>query len=312
LSFLQARKTLLFLVLAFAGYAQQSTIYSGYLYTVSGKPSITYQLELQDLRTSAPVERTVSSADGKFEFPRVTGSGYTVVVKNDAGEVVGVQDVSRSMGNPQLQIQIVETSRTRPVPGMVSVSALRHHAPRKAIQEMNSAIKAHDRKDPDAEERHLLNAIHTDPEFSEAHTNLGSLYTRSNRIELGYREFDTALKLGPRDELHYCNLAVAALALNRDEEAESEVRLALQVNSRYPQANFLLGRILAVKPGRDEEAVRHLRLAASDISRANVILAQLYARTGRNQDAIAALEQYEQVNPNADRGKIRELILSLR
>ena len=112
--------------------------------------------------------------------------------------------------------------------------------------------------------------------------------------------------------MQYCNIAVIALAMNRKEEAEKEVRQSLQIESRYPQSNFLLAKILAGEPGRYEEAVKHLKLAAPEIANANVLLAQLYAQAGRKKDAIAALETYESLNPSANCEKVRQMISSLR
>jgi tetratricopeptide (TPR) repeat protein len=112
--------------------------------------------------------------------------------------------------------------------------------------------------------------------------------------------------------MQYCNIGVVALALNRPEEAEHEVRQALTIESRNPQSNFLLGRILAARPDRYDEAVRHLKLATADIANANVVLAELYAKRGHKREAIAALQNYEQVNPSANREKVEKMILSLR
>jgi tetratricopeptide (TPR) repeat protein len=100
--------------------------------------------------------------------------------------------------------------------------------------------------------------------------------------------------------------------MNRPEDAEREVRQALLIDSRYSQANFLLGKILSERPERCDEAVKHLELAMADIANANVVLAQIYAKTGRKQDAIAALKNYEQVNPSANHEKVQQMILSLR
>jgi predicted Zn-dependent protease len=100
--------------------------------------------------------------------------------------------------------------------------------------------------------------------------------------------------------------------MNHAEEAETEVRRALTIEPRNPQSNFLLGRILYNNPDSYDEAVKHLKLATTDIANANVILAQLYAKHGHKREAVAALQNYEQVNPAANHEKVQKMILSLR
>jgi predicted Zn-dependent protease len=70
--------------------------------------------------------------------------------------------------------------------------------------------------------------------------------------------------------------------------------------------------MMSNQPERYDEAVKHLKLAAPEIANANVLLATLYAKTGRKQEAIAALENYKLLNPTADRENVQKMISSLR
>jgi Tfp pilus assembly protein PilF len=303
-------------LLALAGVAftnaQEVTTLSGDLFTSTGAPSHTYSVELTSLKVNMPVERTESDSAGRFAFSNVAAGSYSIVVKTDSGEVIGIQNVPSIMRSVPVRIQIAEAALAKPVSGTVSVGALQHHAPKKAVQQMSAAIQATEKGDAASAEKYLLVAIAIDPDFSDAHTNLGALYSRQKKLEPAYAEFETALKLGPQGAMQYCNLAVIALAMNRPEEAEKEVRQALLVDSRNPQSNFLLGKMMSNQPERYDEAVKHLKLAAPEIANANVLLATLYAKTGRKQEAIAALENYKLLNPTADRENVQKMISSLR
>lgn len=281
MSFFAAREFLfLFAALATAS-AQERASFYGDLYTPNGKASAPYSVELMSSTANLPVERTVSNGDGKFELHSVMAGNYTIVVKTEGGDVIGIQAVSTAMGSMPLRIEIAERAKSKPISGTVAAETLQHHPPKKAVHEMNAAMKASQAGDSAGAQEHLLAAIKIDPEFSEAHTNLGAEYTRARKLELAYAEFDAALKTGPKGAMQYCNLAVVELAMRRTAEAEREVRQSLLVDSRYPQSNLLLGKILALQPDHYDEAIRHLKLAAEAIPSANVLLSQLYARTAQ-------------------------------
>jgi tetratricopeptide (TPR) repeat protein len=275
LSLFSACAPLFLVVFSVVANAQPLVTISGDLFANSGRISGAYQVELTNLVTNAPIERTVSDGAGKFEFRNVAAGRYTVLVKTGTGDVIGLHDVTGAMGSAQVHVQIVEpVAKNSPVSGTVSAVSLMHHPPKKAIREMNAAIRA---GHTEVAQEHLRAALLIDPDFSEAHTNLGSEYTRAGKLDLAYAEFDAALKTGSQGAMEYCNIAVVALAMNRIDEAEREVRRALSVESRYPQANYLLGRILAGEPGHYQEAVKYLKLAAPDIPNANLLLQKMTA-----------------------------------
>jgi Tfp pilus assembly protein PilF len=293
--------------------AQHLVSYSGQLVTGSGEPSSNYTVELILESNHTCVERTTSNADGKFEFRNIPSGQYAIEVLDSADRLIGMQDLSNGpVTSTRISILISEPKREKPVNGTVSAVTLQHRPPKKAIQAMNRAIRAANAGDDPTAQTHLRAAIAIDPDFSEAHTNLGATYARAAKYDLANTEFRTALKVGPNSVTGHCNIAVAAMSLNRLDEAEREAREALALDSRHPPANFVLGEILSRRPGKESEAIRYLKLAAPDFVNANLVLAQIYARSGHNQEAIATLEKYEQTNPRADRSQVRKMISSLR
>jgi Tfp pilus assembly protein PilF len=256
--------------------AQSLAAFGGDLYTNSGRVSGPYTVELTSFASNAAIERTISNPDGKFEFHSVAAGNYTIMVKTEGGDVIAIQDVSSAMGNTYVHIHVAEPVTYKPVNGSVSAITLQHHAPNKAIHEMNAAMKKSRAGDSAAAQEHLRAALQIDPEFSEAHTNLGAEYTRAGKLDLAYAEFESALKTGPKGAMEYCNIAVVALAMRRVAEAEQEARQALSIDSRNPQANYLLGKILASQ-GHYDEAAKRLKLAAPDIPNANILLEKMRA-----------------------------------
>jgi len=275
-SFFSVGRLLFIALIASPASVQSLAAFGGDLYTNSGKVSGPYAVELTNMASHVAIERTISNPDGKFEFHSVTKGNYTIVVKTEGGAVIGMQDVSSAMGSTCVHIHVAEPVKYKPVNGSVSAIALQHHAPKKAIREMNAAMKESQAGDSASAQEHLRAALQIDPEFGEAHTNLGAEYARAGKLDLAYTEFESALRTGPKGAMEYCNIAVAALALRHVAEAEQEARQALSIDSRSPQANYLLGKILASQ-GHYDEAAKRLKLAAPDIPNANVLLEKMRA-----------------------------------
>jgi predicted Zn-dependent protease len=264
-------------VLFVAG-AQQTGKISGQLLTGSGARTGIYTVELAGAATHQTLDRIISNPDGRFEFFSVAPGSYTLVVKTDDGHPIAIQDVPSLVGSGPIEIQIPEVPRVKPVDGTIAANTLGHHPPKKALREMGAAIRAGD--SPGALE-HLQLAIRIDPDFSEAHTNLGAQYARAGQYEAAYVEFETVLKLGPKGAAQYYNLAVVELAMNRVETAEHDLRRALLIDSRHSLSNYLLGKLLAGQPEHYEEAVRRLKFAAPDVPKANLELARLLSKSNK-------------------------------
>jgi hypothetical protein len=203
LSLLSAGMRVLIGLAAATAAAQPTISISGDLYTTSGKPSAIYTVELTSLTVNLPIERAFSNSDGKFEFHNVKAGTYTILVKTDSGDVVGFHQMKDAMGNMPVHIQVTERPKSKAVTGTVSAITLQHRPPRKAVQEMNAAIKASAAGKIDLAQGHLLAALHIDPDFSEAHTNLGAIYTRANKLDPAYTEFQEAFRTGSRGAMQY-------------------------------------------------------------------------------------------------------------
>jgi Flp pilus assembly protein TadD len=292
--------------------AQRPTSISGELFSDNQPLSGTYFVELCKPTEHSSDLRTNVSPSGRFEFSNVPSGNYLLKVVNENGDIVSFENVSTAMGAYSVRIHVTEALRSSPGSGTVSLSSLRHKPPKKAIQEMAAAEKRSRAGDSAGAMEHLKAAVRLDPDYGEAHTNLGVAYARAGKFDTAYDEFTLALKIGPQGAIQNCNLAVAALALNRDREAEAAVRRALAVDSRNPQSNFMMGKVLSRQPEHFPEAVKYLGLALPEVPSANLLLAQVYARSGKKREAIAALETYQGNAGPENRKKVQQMIQSLR
>jgi Flp pilus assembly protein TadD len=93
----------------------------------------------------------------------------------------------------------------------------------------------------------LRKALEIDPDYMEAHNNLGVRYMALHRFEDAAAEFRGATELDPAAEKAFANLAGALLLLGRDTEAEAAARRAVALDGTSVQGRYVLGRVLAAE-----------------------------------------------------------------
>jgi Flp pilus assembly protein TadD len=140
-----------------------------------------------------------------------------------------------------------------------------------------------------------------DPEFSEAHGNLGVEYTAAGRLDEAVSEFHHALALDPATSFHHSNLAFALIRLGRDKEAEGEAQAALGVDPTSGVAHLLLGAVLAQRPEKRGLAESHLSAAAQTFPAAHLVLSRLYREEGASEIAAAELKRFRQASALVNR-----------
>ena len=194
-----------------------------------------------------------------------------------------------------------ETASTQPVPASqflgesISVARLRHKPPRRARSAFMRGLKFDDRGSFAEAAGEFAKAAASDPEFSEAHGNLGVEYTATGRLDEAISEFHRALTLDPATSFHHSNLAFALIRLGRDKEAEGEAEAALAIDPTSGVAHLLLGAVLAQRPEKRRLAESHLSVAAQTFPAAHLVLSRLYSVEGASEIAAAELKRFRQV-----------------
>ncbi len=123
-----------------------------------------------------------------------------------------------------------------------------------AIKEFQRSEKAVHSGDFQSAAEHLRKAIQIDPNFVQAHNNLGASYIELNECESAVTEFRKAIDLDSKLQESYRNLGLALFLLRRYPEAEIAARQALQLgpqrgSARYTLVGFSLPRAAArLKP----------------------------------------------------------------
>lgn len=176
--------------------------------------------------------------------------------------------------------------------GTISIARLRHHPPRKARQAFLRGIKFSEAGAYPEAAAEFAKAAELDPDFSEAHGNLGVEYTWLKRYDDSVPEFRRAIALDPATSFHHSNLAYTLMRLNRPNEAEAEAQTAVGLDETNASAQFMLGLLLARRPETLALCQSHLVYAARTIPEAHFVLAGVYSATGAPQRAGAELENY--------------------
>jgi len=149
----------------------------------------------------------------------------------------------------------------------------------------NEFLKAQDWKNA---ERMFRKALAMNPRNINARVNLGSVLTRTERVEEGIKHLRAALEVDPRSAAaHHC-LAVALAMRGRVDEAVVRCRKALEVKPDMADARNTLGAML-LRQGETAQAMAEFRHAVeADPRNANALANLAHVEVGTGQLDLAA------------------------
>jgi predicted CXXCH cytochrome family protein len=140
--------------------------------------------------------------------------------------------------------------------------------------------------DPRAESA-FRNAIQLQPEYVEARANLASMLTGAQSAF----EYERALQIQPADVPARLGYAEALRGLHRLDDAERQLRTAVELDPQSPDAHYQLGSLLE-EQSRQEEAFAEYTAAVRvrpDFAQAHLALANLLIRRGEIEAAASHL-----------------------
>lgn len=178
----------------------------------------------------------------------------------------------------------------------VSVSALRHKIPGKAREFFSRALKFARAGQWQKGAEEMQKAVAIDPDFSDAHSNLGADYIALRRFREAIAELRRAIALDPGVSAYHSNIALAYLLLRQTGVAKAEAETAVQLDGRNTRGQYLLGLVLSKNPQDRHEAQRHLAFAAIEIPEAHLVLESLYRSNGEESKAKLELERYQKAS----------------
>ncbi|HXN46205.1 MAG TPA: tetratricopeptide repeat protein [Bryobacteraceae bacterium] len=234
----------LFLACPFAASCQQEMVrVGGAVMRDSGGPNAGLIVELCDAAGDKVVDRAMVSPSGEFAFEGVPAGRYELRVSGWRGGVLAERPVSASASGAPVEIHL-STPAAGDL-GKVTVAQLQHHVPARAAREFAREGRAFEAGDVEGAIGHLRKALEIDPDYMEAHNNLGARYMALHRFEDAAAEFRRATELDPAAEKAFANLAGALLLLGRDAEAEAAARRAVALDGTDSLGRYVLGRVLA-------------------------------------------------------------------
>jgi tetratricopeptide repeat protein len=185
-------------------------------------------------------------------------------------------------------------AKSAPMGDTISVRNLQ--LPAGALKEFRRSEKCVGSGDFPGAVQHLQKALKADPQFVEAHNNLGASYLQLSRYEDAIGEFGAAIALDEKMAAPYRNMSLALFSLRRYSEAETAARKALTLSPQQKAAQYSLGRALAAEGSTSPEAEQLLRGTLGEFPDARLSLAQVLLNRCANLDAAAQLRTYLESN----------------
>jgi Flp pilus assembly protein TadD len=188
----------------------------------------------------------------------------------------------------------IATHNQQPPSGQrISITRLHHKPPKDARRVFLHGVKVSEQGSWQEAASDFGRAVMLDPDFSEAHGNLGVAYTGLWQLDRAASEFRQAIKLDPATSVHHSNLAFILIEQEKWEEAEPQAQTAVNLDPSNARAHYLLGFLLARRPEARSQAESHLVIAARELAEAHYVLAEIYSAQGADAIAQAELDRYQ-------------------
>jgi len=170
-----------------------------------------------------------------------------------------------------------------------------------AQQHYRQGVEAERNGDLKGAETAYTAAIREEPEFREAHNNLGALLSRLGNSEGAIRSFQKALSL-KEDATVLFNLGSESFKINQLDAAESYLKRALRLDKRMIRAHLLLAYLYGKKKELDKAVIyfKNALVIEKGNRMAALGLAVLYSDLGRSEEALAVAEGFLRLQPNDD------------
>jgi len=112
---------------------------------------------------------------------------------------------------------------------------------------------------PQEAEAAYRKVLELEPEFADAHVNLGRILHESGDVYAALVHYRAALAIRPHDATAAFNVGVALEDLGASVDAIAAYRQAIETDARNPDAHYNLARLFE-QSGKPDLAVRHLLL----------------------------------------------------
>ncbi len=295
---------------------QEGTIHhsvAGRVLTQDGRPTrnISVALTRQD---GSQVGRKAVGYDGSFVFDSLTSGDYLLTIERPDFASVGRPLVIRNYEEPRtvvldIRLKGNESASFREVvkdygslPSDRKAEEKSKKVGRKAGQAYLKASAAAAKGDRANAIRHLQKAVQAQPEFFEAHYNLGVHYQALEQWENATRAYLRAIELRSNTARPNFNLAVIYHNQGKLDQAIQRYRQALEYDPSFAEAHQALGEA-RFQQGRHYAAEQHLetatRLAPARAGPSFGLLVKIHLLNNDPKQAQFYLDQFLQHHPDA-------------
>jgi tetratricopeptide (TPR) repeat protein len=260
---------------------------------------------------------TLTDENGLFTFRRLREGTYYLRVEagqdfQPATETVDFFDNRNRTDHVQIQLRPKVVAGNKP--GVVDAALA--GVPKDARELYQKGIQLSEAgKTREAIEK-LKAAVSLYPQFVVALNEISALYLNLRELELAAEALRAALKIEPNNPTLRLNYGYVLLLEEQFVDAERELHRAVELNDQSVTAHLYRGRVL-IRLRNFDEAEKELNRALSLGGASGIVayryLGALYSERGETSKAIAALENYLRLTPNAkDSDQVRAIIRQLR
>jgi tetratricopeptide (TPR) repeat protein len=258
--------------------------------------------------------------NGRFVFSRISNGVYVVSIEGFDQYDSYSQEFEILEQRTSLPQTTTLTVRLRFKPSFdlkpAVVDSQIAGAPQKARKLYDEALKLAGEKKHQAAIDKLKLAVSEYADFVSAFNEMAVQYMQLGDLEKADESLKAALKISPEASEPLINRGIVLFRMKKFSESEDVFRSALDVNANSPVAHYYLGRLLT-NSGKFDEAEKELKsalqLSNDQMIEAHRMLANLFITKGDDKNAIASLETYLRLNPNApDADKLRAAIEQLK
>jgi tetratricopeptide (TPR) repeat protein len=261
---------------------------------ISSSAPLTGQMTVELSGDSGAPQMTEVSPDGTFRFDSAPPGTHQLRVIGAGGTLIYQQIVSITGPSQRLIVQLPDAApaANRAAGDTVCLQQLAHKVPKGAQKAFEKGRKAEHRNKPLEAEKMLRQAVSEDPEFADAHNELGAVEASLGKLPEAAAEFQKTIDMAPGHNLALGNLAIVLAKMKKFHDAAEAARRALQVTPQDDGLRYILGFSLVMDHGDPVEALANLRRAESTYPKAHLLEAQLLAGSGKKSEAAEQLAAY--------------------
>jgi tetratricopeptide (TPR) repeat protein len=276
--------------------------------------SLTVELSSSGSSSGSNSDSVVVNSDGSFEFRSVAPGTYWLRVSAGMNTVIHEEVVNIGGAGQVLSVRLSsQNSANRSAGPSISMQQLTHKVPRAAQKAYDRGQQAVRKGDQTAAAECFRQAVAADPEFVDAHNELGAAEAALGQLPQAADEFQKAINLVPDHRLALPNLSIVLAKMKQYHEAGLVARRALKVVPGAPMY-YILAFSLIADHAEPQEALNNLQRASGEIPKAHIVAAEVLVQAGRREEAVQQLEAYLRVQPadDAERPNVEARLAELR